>query len=194
MRRSRQARRVINSFPPGLRLIVLVFLLIGAAFGLWSGESSPSSADKTVSPSASTETPDGLSGIVSVIDGDTLDLHSKRIRLHGIDAPESRQSCSRDGQNWRCGQQAALALSDHIGGRPLRCEQRDIDRYKRIVAVCYMGGEDVNAWLVRSGWAMAYRQYSKDYIAAETEARMAHAGVWVGEIQPPWEWRRKPKS
>jgi endonuclease YncB( thermonuclease family) len=136
----------------------------------------------------------GLSGIASVIDGDTLDLHGKRIRLHGIDAPESRQSCSREGQSWRCGQQASLALSDHIASRTLRCEQRDIDRYKRIVAVCYMGAEDVNAWLVRSGWAMAYRQYSKDYIAVEMEARTAHVGIWTGEVQPPWEWRRKPKT
>lgn len=194
MRPSRQARRVINNFPPGLRLIVLILLLIGAAFGLWQGEDKSASTNKPADSSASPQVPNGLSGIASVIDGDTLDLHGKRIRLHGIDAPESQQSCSRDGLSWRSGQQASLALSDHIGSRTLRCEQRDIDRYKRIVAVCYLGVEDVNAWLVRSGWAMAYRQYSKDYIVVEMEARTAHAGIWAGEVQPPWEWRRKPKT
>lgn len=193
MRRSRQARRVINKFPPGLRLIVLVILLIGAAFGLLPGENKSAPANKPADSSRPREMPNSLSGIASVIDGDTLDLHGKRIRLHGIDAPESRQSCTRSGENWRCGQQASLALSDHIGRQTLRCEERDIDRYKRIVAVCYLGAEDVNAWLVRSGWAMAYRQYSKDYIAVETEARAARTGIWAGEVQPPWEWRRKPK-
>jgi endonuclease YncB( thermonuclease family) len=177
-----------------VRLIVLVLLLVGAAFGLLPGEDKSASTNKPADSSVPREMPNSLSGIASVIDGDTLNLHGKRIRLHGIDAPESRQSCSQDGQNWRCGQQASLALSDHIESRTLRCEQRDIDRYKRIVAVCFMGGEDINAWLVRSGWAMAYRQYSKDYITVEMEARAARTGIWAGEVQPPWEWRRKSKS
>lgn len=194
MRRSRQTRRVINNIPPGLRLIVLVILLVGAAFGLLPSEDKSVSTNKPAGSSVSREVANSLSGIASVIDGDTLDLHGKRIRLHGIDAPEGRQSCTREGQSWRCGQQASLALSDHIAGRTLRCEQRDIDRYKRIVAVCFSGEEDINAWLVRSGWAMAYRQYSKDYITDEMEARASRAGIWAGEVQPPWEWRRKPKT
>lgn len=79
-----------------------------------------------------------LSGTASVIDGDTIELHGKRIRLHGVDAPESRQECVRpSGQKWRCGQQAALALADKIGRATVRCEKRDQDRYRRIVAVCF---------------------------------------------------------
>ena len=98
-------------------------------------------------------------GVASVIDGDTLEIHGQRIRLHGIDAPESRQFCEKDGKQYRCGQQAALALSDKICRATIRCEQRDIDRYKRSVAVCRLGNVDINASMVREGWAIAYLQY-----------------------------------
>jgi len=84
-------------------------------------------------------------GVASVIDGDTLDIHGQRIRLHGIDAPESGQFCEKEGKQYRCGQRAALALVDKIGRATVRCEQRDIDRYKRIVAVCSLGNVDLNA-------------------------------------------------
>jgi endonuclease YncB( thermonuclease family) len=129
-------------------------------------------------------------GVASVIDGDTLEIHSKRIRLHGIDAPESGQSCEKDGKQYRCGQQAALALSDKIGRATIRCEQRDIDRYKRIVAVCRLGVVDLNAWMVREGWAIAYRQYSRDYVDDESAARTAKVGIWAGHFIEPSRWRR----
>src|SRR6185295_14474596 len=77
-----------------------------------------------------------LTGQASVIDGDTIEIHDQRIRLFGIDAPESRQTCEAAGQTYRCGQQAVLALADRIGQRIVVCEGRDVDRYGRIVAVC----------------------------------------------------------
>tara|TARA_R110000824_G_scaffold182979_4_gene363979 strand:- start:152 stop:649 length:498 start_codon:yes stop_codon:yes gene_type:complete len=133
---------------------------------------------------------DDLVGRASVIDGDTIEIHGQRIRLHGIDAPESRQLCRKDGQEYRCGQQASLALADKIGVRPVTCEPRDIDRYQRIVAVCRDGEEDLNAWMVLQGHAVAYRRYSKDYIATEEQAQAERRGIWSGEFTMPWLWRR----
>jgi endonuclease YncB( thermonuclease family) len=129
-------------------------------------------------------------GVASVIDGDTLDIHGQRIRLHGIDAPESGQFCKKDGKQYRCGQRAALELADKIGRSTVRCEQRDIDRYKRIVAVCRLGNIDLNAWMVRQGWAIAYRQYSRDYVDDESAAQASKAGIWAGRFIEPSRWRR----
>lgn len=135
------------------------------------------------------------SGIASVIDGDTLELHGERIRLHGIDAPESAQTCQdARGRSWPCGRRAALALADRIRQRPLRCEQTGRDRYRRTLAVCYLGRSDLNAWLVRNGWALAYRRYSGDYLGQEKAAQAAGVGIWVGSFVPPWEWRRRTRQ
>jgi len=129
---------------------------------------------------------DRLTGVASVIDGDTLEIREQRTRLHGIDAPESRQLCATaEGQRWRCGQQAALSLADRIGHRQVSCTVRDIDRYGRFIAVCHQDGTDLNGWLVREGWAVAYRRYSRDYIRDETEARSARRNIWSGRFDMP---------
>ena len=131
-------------------------------------------------------------GVASVIDADTIEIHGQRIRLHGIDAPESSQTClDAAGRNWRCGQRAALALQDLIGRRTVTCDERDVDRYGRIVGRCLVGEVDINEWLVAQGLALAYRRYSLDYVAAEDEARAAGRGMWAGTFEPPWDWRRR---
>jgi endonuclease YncB( thermonuclease family) len=131
-----------------------------------------------------------LMGTASVIDGDTIEIHGQRIRLHGIDAPESQQECTRsDGVTWRCGQQAALALSDRIGRSTVRCDPRDRDRYGRIIAICFKDTEDLNRWMVASGWAVAYRKYSLDYVADEERAHADKVGIWSGTFVMPWDWR-----
>lgn len=132
---------------------------------------------------------DQLTGRPSVIDGDTLDIRGTRIRLWGVDAPESAQLCQRDGQAWQCGRAAANALAEWIGERTAICEQKDIDRYGRIVGRCVVGGTDVSAWLVENGWALAFRRYSLDYVANEDRARGMRSGIWASEFMPPWEWR-----
>jgi len=116
-------------------------------------------------------------GRASVIDGDTIEIHGQRIRLFGIDAPESAQLCLAEDRRWRCGQQAALALDERITGRPVACREKDRDRYGRIVAVCRAGDEDLNAWLVAKGWALAYRRYSTDYVDEEAAAGAARKGI-----------------
>lgn len=135
-----------------------------------------------------------LTGRASVIDGDTLDIHGQRIRLHGIDAPESQQSCIKDGKLWRCGQAAALALSDWLGSATVTCRQTDVDRYKRVVARCAKDGRDVADYLVSEGWALDWPRYSKgEYGGAQEAAKRAGKGVWAGEFTVPWEWRRSPR-
>ena len=131
-----------------------------------------------------------LVGVASVIDADTLEIHGVRIRLHGIDAPESHARTNPSGQQWRCGQQAALALSDRIGRRTVNCAVRDVDRYDRAIAVCEQDNQDLNRWLVSEGWAVAYRRYSRDYIGAEDQARRAGRNIWAGQFVMPWDWRR----
>ncbi|MDX1486240.1 MAG: thermonuclease family protein [Alphaproteobacteria bacterium] len=131
-----------------------------------------------------------IAGRASVIDGDTLEIRGIRIRLHGIDAPESGQMCIAASKRYRCGQRAALALTDKIGPSTISCQPKDRDRYGRVVAVCRARGEDLNAWMVAQGWALAYRRFSGAYVGEEREAKRAKIGVWQGQFVAPWEWRR----
>ena len=129
-----------------------------------------------------------LEGRGRTLDGDTLDIAGVRVRLWGIDAPEKRQTCRADGRPWSCGGLAAAALRSRAIG--LRCEGMEKDRYGRVLAVCYQGAEDVNAWMVSEGWALAYRRYSETYAPLEEEARKKGRGIHRGAFVPPWEWRR----
>jgi endonuclease YncB( thermonuclease family) len=132
-----------------------------------------------------------IAGRASVIDGDTLEIHGERIRILGIDAPESRQPCIRpDGSEWRCGQQAALALADWIGARAVTCDTDRRDRYKRHLARCAVDGQDVAEWLASNGWAVAYRKCKCETVRAAAElAKSKRLGVWSGTFTAPWEWR-----
>jgi endonuclease YncB( thermonuclease family) len=128
-------------------------------------------------------------GTAKVIDGDTIVIVGEHVRLQGIDAPETDQTCTAHGQQWACGRIAAQWLREHLRGRQVDCVGHARDRYGRLLAVCYAGGEDINERLVREGWALDYRKYSSDYLAAEAEAKRQGAGVWRGEFVPPWQWR-----
>lgn len=131
-----------------------------------------------------------LTGVASIIDGDTLEIHGQRVRLHGIDAPESGQHCRYAGTLQRCGQQAALFLHEQlIAGRSVTCERRDTDRYGRLVGVCTVAGTDLNASMVRNGWALAYVQYSRDYVLEEQAAAQEQRGIWRYEFEAPWDYR-----
>lgn len=137
---------------------------------------------------------DEIVGPATVIDGDTIEIRGQRIRLYGIDAPEGNQLCERAESRYRCGQEAALALIDKIGRSKIQCEQKGIDRYKRVVSICRSGEEDLNAWMVQQGYAVAYRRYSKDYVASEEIARSKRRGVWAGEFVLPWKWRQESRQ
>jgi endonuclease YncB( thermonuclease family) len=129
-------------------------------------------------------------GPAIVIDGDTIDVAGERVRLFGIDAPELGQTCTANARRWRCGQQAATALAKKIGTRSVSCAGKGHDQYGRTLAVCRVGRTNLNAWLVTSGWALAYREYSTDYVAEEDAARAGGKGMWRGAFVPPWDWRR----
>ena len=128
-----------------------------------------------------------IAGRAAVIDGDTLEIRGERIRLFGIDAPESGQTClDARGQRYRCGQKAALVLDARIGEGVVTCERKGTDRYGRTVALCRVYGEDLGAWMVGWGGALAYRAYSTRYFAAEELARSWGLGLWAGQFIPPW--------
>ncbi|WP_287962400.1 thermonuclease family protein [Alcanivorax sp.] len=135
-----------------------------------------------------------IEGQASVIDGDTLDIQGTRIRLHGIDAPESGQQCYRDSEAWRCGKAAAFALDQYLDGRHLQCWHKG-KSYDRIVAVCQVleSGEDVAYWLALNGWAVAAPMYSQRYLPAEAKAKSENAGIWDSKFVVPWIWRKQQK-
>lgn len=125
---------------------------------------------------------------IRVVDADTVDIDGTRYRLHGIDAPERHQKCRTWGLTWRCGAAATEALMSRAEG--MSCQGSEADRYGRVVGVCSSGGEDLNAWLVAQGWALAYRQYSDDYVSQEDRARSTRRGIHRGDFVEPWDWRR----
>ena len=128
-----------------------------------------------------------------VIDGDTIEIGGKRVRLHGIDTPEAKQSCRDDKDKpYPCGERATSVLGLMAAGG-VRCKPAgdEIDRYGRMIATCYsVDGTNINADLVRSGYALAYRKYSKEYVAEEEKARAEKKGMHRGRFIPPWDWRR----
>lgn len=130
-----------------------------------------------------------ITGRASVVDGDTIDISGTRIRLNGIDAPESWQKCRReDGAEYRCGAAAAFALDEFLAAsRPTRCDKVDVDRYHRIVANCFRAdGKNINAWLVRTGNAVDWVRYSRGAFAAEQKAaKIGRLGIWRGTYETP---------
>jgi endonuclease YncB( thermonuclease family) len=131
-----------------------------------------------------------IAGRPKLLDGDSFEIGAVGVRLFGVDAPEGRQSCTRGGRDWSCGDAAAAELRRIVGSRDVTCERRDEDTYGRIVAVCRVGSTDLGAAMVRAGFAVAYRRYSDDYVDEEREARSARRGIWAGDFTPPEEYRR----
>ena len=133
-----------------------------------------------------------ITGKPRVIDGDTIHIGDTKIRLHGIDAPEIKQTCrTSKGKEQMCGVLAKQALERLVKGQDVTCKGDTRDRYKRLIAVCYVGQLNINEQMVADGWALAYRRYSTDYVRAETLAKSRREGMWRTEFVPPWKWRKR---
>ena len=168
------AREIVRSLPWGERIIDR----IDSRGGMGAGDRRVRSA--TV-----------VRGRAQVIDGDSLKVNGVNIRLHGIDAPESRQTCrDRSGRRYPCGQRATEHMRQLVAGRVITCRKVTTDRYGRMVAICKRGGEDIGRRMVRDGWAVAFVRYSRHYVADERAARSARRGLWQGRFITPETWRR----
>ena len=126
-----------------------------------------------------------------VVDGDTIIVNGTRVRLYAIDAPEGKQQCKdAAGSLYACGEVSTTALRDMVRGKAVRCDGHGSDEYERVVAICYADGIDLNAELVESGMAVAYRDISSLYVPNEERAKQNRRGMWAGSFQMPWDYRR----
>lgn len=133
-------------------------------------------------------------GNARVIDGDTININNNKIRLHGIDAPETKQTCKLDSVDWFCGKQSTEELKKIINNQSVECKVNDIDIYNRYVAICLVNELNLNQWMVKNGWAIAYRYYSTDYIIEEKYARDNKSGIWKSEFLKPYQYRKNNKN
>ena len=145
---------------------------------------------------------DTISGKAIVIDGDTIKINSKKVRLFGIDAPEKKQKCKKlflsiyilsFDKSYDCGILSTNKLKNKIKDNIIICKTKGKDRYKRIIAECFKDKTNLNSWLVRNGYAVAYLKYSKKYLTAQNLAKKENRGIWQGKFEMPWDWRKKNK-
>ena len=136
---------------------------------------------------------------IKIIDGDTIHLKGEKIRFSGIDAPESyyrgkRQKCIFEKVEIYCGYWSKIILIEKIANNHVTCiKEKKPDQYKRILAECFVNNESLSKYLVRSGYAFAYRKYSKKFIEDEEFAKANKLGLWQTKFQFPWDFRKKPK-
>ena len=144
-----------------------------------------------------------IEGVPSVTDGDTIKINGNKIRLFGIDAPEVKQSCKKPYisfsfyslyKKYNCGVISTEKLRDKISNKKISCLISNKDRYGRFVGECFYKKLNLNSWMVKNGYAVAYLKYSKKFVAQENQAKKNKLGIWQGPFINPWEWRKKNKN
>ena len=133
-----------------------------------------------------------LANNLKVVDGDTIVLNGEKIRFLGIDTPELKQTCLKDNEEVRCGMIAKKLLVKKIGNKTPKCIGEKKDFYKRTLAECFVNGESLSKFLVRRGYAFAYRKYSTKFIKDEDFAKANKLGMWSMTFQDPWDFRKGP--
>ena len=143
-----------------------------------------------------------ISGVPKIVDGDTVHINDKKFRLEGIDAPEMRQQCKKESlkissiigftfyKDYSCGKVSKEKLISKIHGSKIKCKFTTKDKYKRYIATCYKEKINLNQWMVRNGYAIAYRRYSKKYVSDEDFAKEKKLGLWQGKFMNPEKWRK----
>lgn len=180
--RSRSANRVIDRAGSLKRAVTAAFGVAAVVAGL-GGIIAPGRSEAQTKSGAQP---------VRVIDGDGLKLGGVSVRLWGIDAPELRQECSKDGLRYPCGKIARDNLETLIAGQTVECAEQDRDRYGRVVAICTAGGVDLAGWMVSHGWALDWPKYSGGrYSVQQDKAEDASLGLWAGFFAAPWDWRKE---
>ena len=146
---------------------------------------------------------DIISGVAVVIDADTIKINDNKIRLFGIDAPEKKQLCTKIfltisflsfKKKYPCGEVSTQKLKKLINKNIIKCHVEGKDRYQRKLAICFRNKLNINSWLVRNGYAVSYQKYSKKYLSEEIEAKNDKKGIWQGEFEMPWDWRKNAKK
>ena len=128
---------------------------------------------------------------IKITDGDTIKINGEKIRFSGIDTPELKQTCIISGVEYFCGLKAKEILIEKISDQKVVCVSEGKDQYKRTLAECFVNDESLSSYLVRSGYAFAYRKYSKKFVSDEEFAKSNKQGIWSMEFDYPWDWRKK---
>ena len=131
-----------------------------------------------------------LADIIKIIDGDTIIINKEKIRFSGIDTPELKQTCKKNNKIYLCGLKAKKILIKKIGKNIPKCIKEGKDIYKRTLAECFVNGKSLSTFLVRNGYAFAYRKYSKKFIKDEEFAKANNLGMWSMKFQYPWDFRK----
>ena len=131
---------------------------------------------------------------IKIVDGDTIHLNGEKIRFTGIDTPELKQTCLNEGTKHPCGFTAKQILIDKISNNSVECVSEGKDQYKRTLAECFVNNESLSSYLVRSGYAFAYRKYSQKFVSDEDYARINKIGMWSMEFDYPWDYRKSKKN
>ena len=127
---------------------------------------------------------------LKIIDGDTIILNGEKIRFSGIDTPELKQTCLKGNEEVGCGMLAKMLLVKKIGNNTPVCIGKEKDFYKRTLAECFVNGESLSKFLVRSGYAFAYRKYSTKFVKDEDFAKINKLGMWSMTFKYPWDFRK----